>query len=107
VIPAKWFTVEISVQPFAGNGSLGRTLGAAVTLLANVSQNRTLVRDPGGYEVTAESTVHIPPLYNGTDASLAFPPESLVTYRGRTAKVITAKPFTRFGVAQFVELTTL
>lgn len=107
MIPSKWFTVPVSVRPYLGSGSFGATLGDPVALLGNVDQRRRLVRDAGGFEVAAEMTVRIPPATAAIpDTSAVFVPESVVTAAGRTVKVITTKPFMKFGVPGYVELTT-
>ena len=108
MIATHWLTEPVTVTPWLGAGSLGDSFGPAVTTDAAVDMGRKLVRDSAGKEVTAEATIFTAPMVGDPTqaAEVAFVPESKVTVRGVTRKVITSKVYTRHGVPWFGEITT-
>jgi hypothetical protein len=70
------------IQPYAGAGSKGPTYSATVTgVRCYIDQKRRLVRTPTGDQVLSSATV-----YAALD--VVAPPLSLVTFAGKTAKVL-------------------
>jgi hypothetical protein len=71
-LPARFTPHEVTVRALTGSGGMGDTFADPVTVPAFVVDERVLVRDASGDEVTSSTQVHL-----GFD--VVAPPESLVT----------------------------
>lgn len=71
-LPSRFTPHEATVTALTGSGGMGNTYAAPVTVPAFVTDERVLVRDASGAEVTSSTQVHL-----GFD--VAAPPGSLVT----------------------------
>lgn len=106
------FREPVTVRTYRGQSGSGRVLADPRTVHADVDSSRALVRASDGTEVTSEArlTVHPRPLLVGADPAQEvdplelFAPESEVTVRGRTTRVISVKPHTDRGRVHLVEV---
>lgn len=80
-IPGYLLVHTVSVQPYEGSGAYGDIFGAPYDLPCYVEQERKLVRDSSGEEVTSSTQVYADP---GAEIASG----SRVTYFGRTSRVI-------------------
>lgn len=91
----------VRVRTFAGGeGHDGPVHNEPRTIKVNVDSKRRLVRSASGDETVSELTLQVHP-----QDEACFPPESLVTWRGRTSQVIDSKPHTRRGRVVWVEVS--
>lgn len=87
---AQLFTQTVSVEPFTGQDSYGRTYGPAQTVTCWVEDGNKLVRDSSGNETVAAATV-----YASLGDADKFPVGSRVTMpTGRVSTVIVSDTFT-------------
>lgn len=99
-VPAAWFSETVEVEAYTGEGAYGPVFGAPVTLAANISGSRTLVRNGDGDEVVSETTLRLPP---GADGSVA--PESRLRFRGFESRAVLVKPHTdAYGRTIYIEV---
>lgn len=96
---------EVSVTPYAGEGSSGPVYGTAVVVPCRAEFDRKLVRNSSGDEVVSEATLYVRPSIAGVDATALFAPESRVTVNGqRDSQVISVAPHRGSGPAVYVEV---
>lgn len=76
----------VTVQRYAGEGSRGPVYDDDVTLSAVVDDERRLVRNDQGDEVTSETTLMFDLEAFGPGVELT--PESVVTLPGRSSRVV-------------------
>lgn len=98
-------TATVSVEPLAGEGSWGEEPGDTVTVRAQLSGDRTLVRNAAGEEVVAEQVLLVYP-HPGVDVVAVIQPEAWLTIGGDRRRVITAKPVRNRGRLIYLEVTT-
>lgn len=106
MFPARHLTEPVTVQTLSGEGAYGQSFAAPVSTFCQLDARRKLVRNATGDEVVSETTLRLSPdLDPGLNLEALFVPESLVSVRGRDARVISAKPFIDRGRLVYVEVT--
>ncbi len=104
--PARHLTEPVSVRAYRGESAYGPLLDPEVRTLCQLDAGRRLARNRAGDEVVSETTLRLSPdLDASLDLEELFTPESLVTVRGRDARVITAKPIIDRGRLVYLEVT--
>lgn len=93
------YTVPVVVRTYLGAGSLGRRFAEPVTVLVNRDARQVLVSSDDGAQEVTEVTFRAPP-----EAEALLTPESKVEIDGRSVQVVSAKPFTKWGVTSYVEV---
>lgn len=93
---------DVTVETYQGDGATGPVLAAPVTVKAVIESRRQLVRSASGDEVVSETTLTV----HADDADL-FTPESVVSFRDVTTRVITAALHTDRGRPVRADVTTL
>lgn len=106
---------QVTVSTYTGEGAYGPVVGDPVEVFCNIDETRRLVRDANGDEAVSEATLILHPrtrtvpsvehIQTTIDPLVVFTPESPVTIRGRTTKVISCKPHTLRGTTAMVEVT--
>jgi hypothetical protein len=81
MLPDRFRTHTITVQPYQGGGAHGPAFGPAVTVNCRVEEKVQLVRSDTGEEVVSSSTVFC-------DSDVVIPAGSRVTVSGRTTTVL-------------------
>lgn len=85
-IAARTLATEAQVTAYQGDGAYGPVYAASVDVNVAVSEGRRLVRNSQGDQVVSETT-----LYAHPDDYPTLTPESQVTVKGRTSRLITSK----------------
>lgn len=103
---------QVTVSTYTGEGAYGPVVAAPVTVWCNIDETRRLVRDANGDEAVAEATLTLHPRarivgagQSTVDPAAVFTPESPVTIRGRTTRVLAVKAHTIRGNTAMVEVT--
>jgi len=104
-IPPHELTEAVTVRTYLGPGPRGATYSPEVTTVCQFDGGRKVVKSGAGDDVVAETTLRLDP-NQGVDVEAVFLPESTVTVRGRTARVITSKPYLMRGRLIYLEVTT-
>lgn len=104
-IPPHELTEPVTVKTYLGPGPRGATYSPAVTTVCQYDGSRKVVKNRTGDDVVAETTLRLDPS-QGVDVEAVFLPESMVSVRGRDARVITSKPYIMRGRLIYLEVTT-
>lgn len=105
ILSPRHLTEDVEVQAYSGETAYGPSHSPAVTTRCQLDAERRLVRNERGDEVVSETTLRLSPDTDRTlDLEELFVPESLVTVRNRSSRVISVKPHLDRGRLVYLEV---
>lgn len=83
IVPAWWFTEQVTVETYQGPGTYGDTYAAPVVVLGNIAGGETVQWASTGSEVVASQVVMLPNPCRLADGSGTVDPSAVLTPQSR------------------------